>query len=271
MIRVMIVDDERIIRLGLRKIIESSCPGVEVVAQAEDGEEALALTRQFRPDLCIADVRMPRMNGIEYVAKLRELGFQTRVVILSGYAEFSYAQQAIAQGCSGYLLKPVKHEELIELLGQLEAEITAAGDGSRPPERATDLLRRAALEKEAGSLQSDGKDNVTRRIIRNAIRYVELHVDQPVSVSEIATHLGLSPSYFSTLFRRETGDRFISFLIKCKVEKACDMLDHTNLKIYEVGERLGYSDVKYFMKIFRKYTGRTPSQYRDGIEPEQER
>jgi len=121
--RVMIVDDERLIREGLRGLIDWGASGFEVVALASDGQEALDLQAQNPVDLIIADIRMPRMDGLALLSALRSRGDSCRFLILSGFAEFEYAQKAAALQIDGYLLKPVDEEILVRHLEQVRAHL----------------------------------------------------------------------------------------------------------------------------------------------------
>lgn len=132
MIRVMIIDDEKIIRDGLALIIRDKCEGFEVVGEGRDGREALALLDTLRPDICIVDIRMRNMDGIEFIRTAR----QTRdmeYIVLSGYAQFEYAQELMGLGCRHYLLKPVRHQELVEVLESMKAGLARKrmDDGAR--------------------------------------------------------------------------------------------------------------------------------------------
>jgi len=124
---VVLIDDARIVREGLRKIIQLNCPQYQVVGEAGDGEKGLDLIEALKPDVCIIDMKMPKMNGIEMVHRARAAGLSTRFIVLSGYADFHYAKNMIGYGCSGYLLKPVDHQELISLLDSLWHEDQVTG------------------------------------------------------------------------------------------------------------------------------------------------
>ena len=534
MIRVLLADDEKIIRMGLRKMIEANCPGFAIVGEAPDGQTALELLDACRPDICVVDIRMPRMTGLQFMAQAAAAGSRARMVVLSGYADFRFAQEAMASGCGGYLLKPVKPEELFALLKKLEASIESGREISRKAEdlqglsrrhrdaSCRELLRRLAmeggsgecraLEKEgflpegpfvmalfseddyklrqgkpaestaAGSgrgaailktvsgfleedpgmtgvslsltqdltllllygrtaepitqedavpflkkvqcalrersisvtigcsgadrgpgairqnylacreavcrrfyqgkgkifsyqkdffsdedpkvfplekklsvalfvrnnqqvfallndifavlknmrvkksvcimvlghihldimnilrtqnktemlkslpdlaeyereiqafdifselqeyvfdvfyrlLEQDGgeQNERNRKLVRKALQYVEAHYESPIYSNEMAEYLNLNVSYFSTLFRKETGEKFTVFLTNFKIDKACELLLQTNEKVCQISERLGYSDVKYFCKVFRRRMNCTPSEYRDGV------
>ncbi|HTH13880.1 MAG TPA: response regulator, partial [Spirochaetia bacterium] len=123
MYRVLIVDDERLIREGLRGLIDWGALGFEVAGVAADGVEALAFLAETPADLVIADIRMPRMDGLDLLADLRSRGNPARFLVLSGFAEFEYAQRASSQGIDGYLLKPVDESELARHLAEVRRRL----------------------------------------------------------------------------------------------------------------------------------------------------
>jgi len=114
MLKTLVVDDEYLVRAGICQTIDWSERGVEIVGQADNGEDGLELALLHRPDVIITDVRMPYMNGLELIAKLKEHKLDSGIIVLSGYDEFQYAQTAMQYGASTYLLKPVDIEQLAE-------------------------------------------------------------------------------------------------------------------------------------------------------------
>lgn len=156
MIKVLIVDDEPKLREGLRILIPWEEYGYSVAATAANGYEALDRFRELAPQLVIADIRMPGMTGLELIAELRSLSPACHVLILSGYADFEYAKQAISYHIDGYLLKPVDEEELISYLQELREKISLEeqSPGARAPEpgRAAEVLVHELLQsREAGT------------------------------------------------------------------------------------------------------------------------
>ncbi|MBU5445265.1 response regulator [Paenibacillus sp. MSJ-34] len=121
MYKVLIVDDEPKVRNGLTKLIPAIDPEWSVVGQAKNGLEALEMVKRNMPDLVITDIRMPNMNGLDLLNVLKE--YPLHVVILSGYGYFEYAKTAIRFGAFDYLLKPLKPDEVKDLLGRLKTEI----------------------------------------------------------------------------------------------------------------------------------------------------
>lgn len=125
MYTVLIADDEAIIRKGLRQLIDWESLGFEVIGDAANGKEALSFIKSKNPDVCLIDIKMPNMNGLDAIKSARDNGYTGKFIILSGFSEFSYAQEAIKYGVSNYLTKPVDEDELLEALKTIHNEISA--------------------------------------------------------------------------------------------------------------------------------------------------
>ena len=110
MYKVLIVDDEPLIREGLSTLINWQEFGFEVVHAAKDGQEALQSYEKYHPDLLIVDIRMPGMDGLHLIETIRQRKWDPKLLILSGYADFEYAKQAIRSNVEGYILKPVDED-----------------------------------------------------------------------------------------------------------------------------------------------------------------
>jgi DNA-binding NarL/FixJ family response regulator len=122
MIRVLLADDEAMVRAGVRAILASD-DGIDVVAEAGDGAEAVELVQRHRPDVAVLDIRMPRMDGLAAGAEIRRTVPETAVVILTTFSEDAYIAKALGDGASGFLLKSGDPRELI-------AGLKAVADGA---------------------------------------------------------------------------------------------------------------------------------------------
>lgn len=159
-------------------------------------------------------------------------------MILSGYGEFEYAKQAIQYGVSEYLLKPILKEEFEEILEKM-------------------LERHFAEEIK--------KQEKTGDIVQEVETYIREHVEEDLSLELLAGVVHLNPSYLSRYFKDSTGENLSNFVTRCKMEKAAWLLEHTEQKINEIMQRLGYQKSQHFAKIFREQYGVSPKDYKRGI------
>lgn len=125
MLKLMIVDDEAVIRNGISSIVDWPGLGIEVVGEAANGRDALNRALLLRPDIVITDIKMPLISGLDFARELLKKRPDTRIVLLTGYSDFSYMQQAIQMGAVDYLLKPVQVNDLEKLMRRLCGEIRA--------------------------------------------------------------------------------------------------------------------------------------------------
>ena len=183
--KIIIVEDEEIIRNGLAISFDWMDYGCNIVGLAKDGKEGLDMILELNPDIVISDIKMPKMTGIEMIQNAKKQGKDFFSIILTSYAEFGYAKSAIEFGASGYLLKPVDEDELVELLKSI-----------------TDKINKKNRQKKI-------EESVKDKIIKKAISYLE----------------------------------------------------KTDLMIYEISCKVGFSDYKYFCTVFKKYTSLSPSEY----------
>lgn len=235
----MIVDDEFNIRDGLIHAVPWSTIGVEVVAEAQDGVEALERALEVGPDLVITDISMDEGDGLDFAQALLAARPTTKVLILSGYGEFRYAQRALDLKVWAYLLKPVTPEDLLTKVAEAATALEAEGPRTEgtPP---------------------------ARGVIRRAEAYLEDHfADHETSLEALADHLGLTPAYLSKLFKAETGRNYSEALAELRIERAKGLLRNTGLRAAEVGARVGYPNPQYFATAFKKATGVSPSEFRD--------
>ncbi len=128
----LIADDEKAIRENIPKVIDFEKYGFSLCAIARDGEEALEKTKELHPNLVLLDIRMPKLDGLGYLKELKIRGVEdTKVIIISGYSDFTYAQTALKYGARGYLTKPLDEDELIGLLTDIKDELDISNQVNR--------------------------------------------------------------------------------------------------------------------------------------------
>lgn len=393
MYRMLIADDEPKIRKRIAALLDWPKLGIEVAGMAEDGRQALEMIANSSFDLCVIDISMPRMNGIDLIEGIRKTSPNMLCIIVSGYDEFTYAQHSIRLNVFDYLLKPLnaaalqktmesavetldarkqaalslektlalvrKHivplrqsflRELIygvlseeeicdhaetlglhddgnygilfiavdplltssfpqeyaslqplnlvardELLSDMGEEVVAVFDKfenliiltlnggdeetlSCAVKRSEEIMcalgrKIAAVEAKTvlrlsrtNSLYTDWierREHMKTPILWEIARYVDLHYDEPdLSLSRLAEEFHVSSGYIGRAFRQLTGKTFIDYLIHVRIRSALRLLDRTDLKIYEIAEKTGYSTQHYFCTAFKQVLGVSPSDYR---------
>ncbi len=242
-LRIVVVDDEAGTRSGVIRLIKRISPDFVVVGEAENGYDGMMQIAALQPDVVIADIRMPRVNGLEMIENARLSSPRTRYLILSGYSEFELAKQAIRLSVVDYLLKPVTAGQLADALHQLRNTIRA--DKGAPPE---------------GMPEVPGYSPIVTRIVEG------IHRDyaRRLYLEEFADQLKITPEYAGSLFSRETGKTFSTYLRDLRMEKAKELLRENSGKIYEIAYKTGYTDVKYFCRVFKEYAGVSARNYARG-------
>lgn len=269
MYRLLIVEDEDIIRQGISKIIQDMSLPLTDILEARSGSEALALARSERVDMVISDIRMERGDGLTLIRQLREEGLCRHFIIISGYGEFAYAQQAISLGVSEYLLKPVKKRNLADALGKLLGLLEQEQEQVKmavPPNGLLAAADQAPLHEDLNRVRPD-LGPLPHAPESNAIsfilQYMDQHYNENITLKSAADRIYMNASYFSTLFRKKTGITFVHYLQKLRIERAKELLLDPQYKIYEVAVKVGFVDEKYFFKVFKNCEGVTPNEYRD--------
>ena len=236
-LRVLLVDDEIIIRRGFRQLFDWEAHDCEVVGEAADGMEALSQIDSLNPDIVIMDINIPIMNGIKVIQLSRMKHPETAFIIVSGYDDFAYCREALRLQITDYILKPVDYEEFGACIDNLKIAL---------------FQQKSAEETEGGE----------ERIINKIVRFVQNHLAEEISLSVLAEEFHFSTQYVSQLFKNEIGVNFLTYLTNIRMEKAKKLLLSTDLPIAEVSEQSGYGDYRVFTKVFKKSEGVTPSQYR---------
>lgn len=238
-LKVLLVDDEIMIREGFKRLFDWEAHDCQVVGEAADGMEALAKIDSLRPDIVIMDINIPIMNGLKVIQVSRVKHPRTAFVIVSGYDDFSFCQQALRLQITDYILKPVNYEEFGICIDNLKISL---------------FEQKVAADTEP--------ENHEERVITGITRYIQEHLEQEVSLSVLAEEFHLNSQYISQLFKNEIGVGFLAYLTNVRMEKAKKLLISTPLSIAEVADKVGYGDYRVFTKVFKKTEGITPSQYR---------
>lgn len=253
MYKVLLVEDEMVIRQGLRELIRQSAPSFEVTGEMASGREALSYLKSEVPDLMITDIRMREMDGLTLLEKVKQMYPELLVIILSGYGEFEYAQRAIRHGVLQYLLKPIERHELVSVLERARLMLDKRYGVSTP-----------MAAPDSPQMEDSGD---ARKIIRDVKEYVKLHIDGDLRLQTVASQVSLNATYLSQLFKGETGSNYSDYVSDARMERAKWLLSHTQLKIYDVARLSGHQSPKHFMLVFKQQCGMTAGEYRNQFSP----
>jgi len=186
-IRVGIADDQALVRSGFRMIVEAR-PDLEVVGEAEDGEQAVALAQALEPDVLLLDIRMPVMDGIEATRRIVASGKRTRILILTTFDLDEYVYAAIRAGASGFLLKDVEPAELVDAI-----RVVAAGNSLFGPAATERLMARFAHEPEPAAVRSleelTDREREILRLLATGLSNAELAEQLHLSETTVKTHV----------------------------------------------------------------------------------
>lgn len=242
--RILIAEDEQRAREGLERLIMGIPGDYQIVGTASNGQAALEMILEKKPDLVFVDVKMPFLDGLSLMRCVRARGLPTEFVVVSAYADFQYARESISLEVAGYLLKPAAREEVESLLLKVASRMEH---------------RRFYQPPEKRSLRENYPD--AHPLILRALDIIESGYAGKISQKELAGELGLSPEYFSYLFNKNIGTTFSAFLRDYRIQRAMELYREGSCDRKSVPYAVGFSDAKYFGRVFREVTGRTPAEF----------
>lgn len=249
MLDIIVVEDEAPIRDWIAYTISNISNEFNVLASASNGKEAYELALNLKPKVIISDIKMPIMGGIELTKKIKEVFPDIYVILLTNYAEFSYAKEAISCGVYEYLVKSdIRPKELKEILDKVNESV-----------KELEKNKISRLQKE--STLSESKDGYSKTI-KKSIDYIHQNYKQHISLQDISNYVFLSHEYFSRLFKEEVGENFSSYLTNYRMKKAESLIKNTDMKISQIAIEVGYTNASYFSRSYKKFKGISPEDDR---------
>lgn len=257
MIRVLIVDDDHLVRKGFIGIMPWQNHGFQIVGEANNGENALELLQTIEVDLLITDLAMPIMSGMELMKKVRERYPRMELVVLTFHHNFELIQEALRLGAVDYITKvELEREQMDEILRRIAGRMAPAVKSALAQEDYPDIAewmpeaRETAYSKEV------------QECIRNAVVYLREQFQTEIHLPDVAREVNMSRSYFSRCFKDITGKTFNDFLRELRIDYAKSLLLNSNKAVQWIAIQSGYFNEKYFFKVFREMTGMLPSEFR---------
>ncbi|MDR7076956.1 YesN/AraC family two-component response regulator [Neobacillus niacini] len=241
--KILLVDDERWVRTALKWTINKLNLPLQVAHECQNGLEALDWIKVNEVDLVLTDIRMPIMDGLVLVKELSKLNGSYDVIVISVHDEFQFVQQAIRSGVTDYLLKPIEETELKACLEK--------------------WLNEKGNEEKAIKNTFSEKENLPLSTIERVIEYIKKTPLDQITLKEAAESIHINPSYLSQLFKQQLNKKFVDYVTELRIEESKRLLQNTTLRMSEIAERVGYSDLAYFSNNFKRIVGSSPSEFRN--------
>ena len=251
LLKVLIVDDEYLIRSLIRMRIDWEENGMEIVGEAGCPDEAMRMVEDLKPNIIFTDICMPKMDGIDFASHVLERYPDIRIAVITGHDDFSYMQRSIRAGIVDYLMKPIQADELLTASRRMCESI------KKERELASGLVNQR-ISKQLNPLVS------------RVLAYLDDHLaDEKLNINNVAELFFVSRGHLSRLIKQETGKTFVEQLTELRIQKAKRMLLDTDLPAYMIGEKVGIKDPHYFSILFKKIEGIPLNRYRKGSESTQ--
>ena len=241
--RLIVVDDERTTCDYLSYHIGNTFSNVQVAGHFYNGKDAWDFLQTHPVDCLITDIKMPLLSGLDLARLVYENHLSTKVIIISGYSDFEYAQQGIKYQVADYLLKPIDYNELANVISSTLA-----------------LVQPAAAVAPTVPKAPPSPDKAFH-IVNKAIEYINLNFKNSISRDDVAAALYLSPAYFGRIFKKSTGCSFSEYLTHVRMEAAVELLK-SNRSVQEIAHLVGYNNIRHFTRTFRAKYGCPPREYR---------
>ncbi|MGT2932839.1 response regulator transcription factor [Streptococcus catagoni] len=249
MYKLLIVEDEHLIRKWLHYAIDYKLLDIVVVGEAKDGKEGAALIAESKPDIVLTDINMPIMTAFEMFDATKDYSYAK--IILSGYADFPNARSALHYGVLEFLTKPLEKEALYQTLRSIIERLEdqkLRGDQSHlylPLPQISEQLPEAA---------------------QDMLHFIHDHYQEKIMISQLAHELGYSESYLYNLAKKHLNMTLSDYINQYRINQAIQlMLNEPDLLVYQIAEAVGIYDYRYFDRVFKKYMGQTVKAFKEHL------
>lgn len=238
---VLLVEDEYYLRQALKHDIEAIGDPFVVAGEATNGAEALEILKKEQVHVVITDIQMPVIDGLTLSKQIHLLYPEIVTVIITGYADFEYAREALRQQVFDYITKPVSENDMANILSKIQLKLSLMYE--LPEDHST-------------------SSNDTQHLTDQVISYIQDHYMEDIDFGSFAESMGFSAAYLTKIFKKHTGTTPVKMLTEVRIHKAKQLLTTTTMTIQEIGDAVGYPDQFHFSKTFRKIVDSNPTAYR---------
>lgn len=253
MYKLLIVEDEHLIRKWLMYGLDYEKIGIVMVGEASNGEEGAEKIRKFKPDIVLTDINMPVKDAFAMFEATLDIPYKK--VILSGYNDFPNAKRAIQYGVKDFIAKPLDEKELEESLIHLVGELTQEKNHYS-----------IKVNEEQYAFFSEIRQS-SDEVVKEILTWVQGNYQRHFVMADVAYELGYSESYLYKKIKDHLGITLNEYVTRYRLKMSITtLLENPELRVYEVADEVGFSDYKYFNKLFKKYMGMTVSEFKNQIQ-----
>lgn len=256
----LIADDEVTIRKGLLSLPWKKI-GIEEVYEAENGIVAKEILQKDNVDIVISDIKMPGMTGLQLSEYVKEYNLDMAVILLTGFSDFTFAQQAIRNEVFDYMLKPIHPKDIMNTVSSVMTRLKQR----RYQEKVVREYETQADSVNLGDQIYHHFGNVNEQTM-NILQDMSSSFTQDISLNSIAEKYHFLVAYLSRMIKKETGYSFSEILNSMRLTEAVWLLQEDNVKIGLVCEKAGFRDSRYFSQVFKKVFGCSPGEFRKNSE-----
>lgn len=239
MYKVLIIDDVALVRDAVKMLGQWDVFDISEIFEARNAKEAISVIQQQHPDIIITDMKMPVMDGPALMQYMEEQHIPGKIIVISGFSDFSYMRTAIQSGVVDCILKPIDAQDLNNAI--------SAATGQ--------LEREAQYRKE----KSPAAVQTSNPIVQSIKEFIEEKYQENISLSDLADTFYLSKEHLSRLFKKETGQNLFSYIMELKLKEARRLLIETDRTLDDIAFSLGFSNGNYFSKVFKKIPAFLPA------------
>ena len=241
---VLLVDPNVQSRENLKRMIDWNDQGFEIQACANEPHDALSHLGTQRFSLVILNIKRLQLQGLQLCGRIRQFS-RVPIIVIGGDHDFQLAKAALTYQVNDYLVDPVQSSELIASLQAVNRELSG--------KVGMDLKHLATIQ---------WKRRPQASIIDAVKRYVQDELHQSISLKKISDALHFNCAYLGQKFKNEEKMSFNEYLLQQRMEKAKRLLEQTDMRIYEIAGHVGYTEIDWFYKKFKQYTGISANEYR---------
>ncbi len=253
--RILLIDDEIVALNALKKRVDWVKYGFTEVWTAQDVASVKELLNKDSVDLMLCDIEMPGENGLALVEYTKKNYPNTQCIMVTCHADFDYIRQAMRYGVKDYILKPVDYEELECLLVQFTEDYQR-----RQNKEKLGKLVEKTQERKKGIEESDMDSNEER--LETVKQYIEEHIQEKITVGDLANLIHINEQHLMRIFKRETGQSVVEYITERRIIIASNLLKDSDYTINFIADCVGCENYSYFTKLFKRFTGFTPREYR---------